>query len=70
MAKGAMPNLQRLVIKSCLFVCRPPVELWSLTGLRDVEVLHPCPLLKNVLQQLQTRDECKLQVNPPLDTTM
>ena len=70
MAKGAMPSLQRLVIKRCLFVCRPPVELWSLTGLQDVEVLHPCPLLKKVLQQLQTRDECKLQVDPPLDTTM
>ena len=70
MAKGAMPSLQRLVIERCLFVCRPPVELWSLTGLQDVEVLHPCSKLANVLQQLQTRDGCKFQVYPPLDATM
>ena len=72
MAKGAMPSLQRLVIERCLFVCLPPVELWSLTGLQDVEVLYPCSKLANVLQQLQTRDGCKfqLQVYPPLDPTM
>nr|XP_023902034.1 disease resistance protein RPP13-like [Quercus suber] len=58
MAKGAMPSLQRLVIERCLFDCVPPVELWSLTGLQDVEVLHPCSKLTNVLQQLQTRDGC------------
>ncbi|KAM3704044.1 hypothetical protein ACJW30_04G146500 [Castanea mollissima] len=60
MAKGAMPSLQRLVIERCLFVCRPPVELWFLTGLQDVEVSRPCSTLANVLQQLQTRDGCKL----------
>lgn len=70
MAKGAMPSLQRLVIERCLFDCVPPVELWSLTGLQDVEVLHPCSKLTNVLQQLQTRDGCKFQVYPPLDPTM
>ncbi|KAM3751855.1 hypothetical protein ACB098_04G142800 [Castanea mollissima] len=76
MARGAMPSLQRLVIERCLFVCRPPVELWSLTPLQDVEVLHPCSKLanvlqqENVLQQLQTRDGCKLRVYPPLDPTM
>ncbi|KAK7853407.1 putative late blight resistance protein like protein r1b-8 [Quercus suber] len=70
MVKGAMPSLQRLVIERCLFVCQPPEELWSLTVLPDVEVLHPCPQLANVLQQLQTRDGYKLQVYPPLDPTM
>ncbi|KAK7851952.1 putative late blight resistance protein like protein r1b-16 [Quercus suber] len=70
MAKGAMPSLQRLVIERCLFVCLPPVELWSLPGLQDVEVLHPCSKFANVLQQLQTRDGRKFQVYPPLDPTM
>ena len=64
MEKGAMPRLQRLVLERCQFCIMPP-ELWCLSALRDVEVLHPNPELAKVLQQLQMRDGCKLQVSLP-----
>ena len=65
MEKGAMPNLQRLVIERCDFDIMPPKELWCLTALRDVEVLYPSQKLAKMLQKLRTRDGCKLQVYPP-----
>ncbi|XP_030941906.1 late blight resistance protein R1-A-like [Quercus lobata] len=67
MEKGAMPRLQRLVIERCNFKTMPLDELWCLSALRDVEVLHPDPELANMLRQLQMRDGCKLQVYPPLN---
>ena len=67
--KGAMPRLQRLVINRCEFFYMPPDELCCLTALRDVEVLHPSLKLAKMVQQLQMRDGCKLQVYPPLDST-
>ncbi|XP_030942593.1 disease resistance protein RPP13-like [Quercus lobata] len=67
--RGAMPRLQRLVINRCEFFYMPPDELCCLTALRDVEVLHPSVKLANMVQQLQMRDGCKLQVYPPLDST-
>ncbi|XP_030942866.1 putative disease resistance RPP13-like protein 3 [Quercus lobata] len=69
MGKGAMPRLQRLVIKRCEFFYMPPDELCCLTVLRDVEVLHPSLKLAKIVQQLQMRGGCKLQVYPPLDST-
>ena len=69
MGQGAMPNLQRLVIERCQFFLMLPDELWCLSALRDVEVLHPNPFLAKELQQLQMRDGCKLHVYPPLDPT-
>ncbi|KAF3945557.1 hypothetical protein CMV_028080 [Castanea mollissima] len=70
MGKGAMPNLQRLVIERCDFCYMSPDELRSLTALKDVEVLYPYEGLKCLLHlwQLHMRDECKLQVYPPLQT--
>ena len=67
MEKGAMPRLQRLVIERCNFKTMPLDELWCLSALSDVEVLHPDPELANMLRQLQMRDGCKLQVYPPLN---
>ena len=67
MEKGAMPRLQRLVIERCKFKTMPLDELWCLSALRDVEVLHPDPELANMLRQLQMRDGCKLQVYLPLN---
>ncbi|KAF3951133.1 hypothetical protein CMV_023186 [Castanea mollissima] len=49
MEKGAMPRLQRLVIERCNFKTMPLDELWCLSALRDVEVLHPDPELANML---------------------
>ena len=68
MKKGAMPRLQHLVIERCDFFVIPLDELCCLSALRDVEVLHPDPKLADMLQQLQMRDGCKLQVNPPLES--
>ncbi|XP_030941901.1 putative late blight resistance protein homolog R1B-8 [Quercus lobata] len=65
LGQGAMPNLQRLVIERTS--CMLPDELWCLSALRDVEVLHPGPVLAKRLRQLQMRDGCKLHVYPPLD---
>ena len=67
MEKGAMPRLQRLVIERCNFKTMPLDQLWCLSALREVEVLHPDPELANMLRQLQMRDGCKLQVYPPLN---
>ncbi|XP_075673146.1 disease resistance protein RPP13-like [Castanea sativa] len=69
MGQGAMPNLQRLVIESCVLFCMLPNELWCLSALRDVEVLHPGPELVEWLQMLQMRGGCKLHVYPPLNPT-
>ena len=49
MGKGAMPNLQRLVIERCDFCYMSPDELRSLTALRDLEVLYPYEGLKSLL---------------------
>ncbi|XP_030941872.1 putative late blight resistance protein homolog R1B-23 [Quercus lobata] len=71
MGKGAMPNLQRLVIERCDFCCMSPDGLRSLTALRDVEVLYPYGGQKRMLHlwQLHMRDGCKLHVYPPLQST-
>ena len=69
MQKGAMSSLQRLVLDRCKFSIMPPDELSCLTTLRDVEVSHPSPKLAKMLQQLEMRDGCKLQVYPPLHPT-
>ncbi|KAL4601008.1 hypothetical protein ACB092_11G241000 [Castanea dentata] len=66
MQRGAMPKLQHLVIDHCKYLNTLPNELWSLTALRDVEVLYPCVTLARKLHQLQMKSECKLQVYPPL----
>nr|XP_023919183.1 disease resistance protein RPP13-like [Quercus suber] len=70
MMKGAMPRLQRLVIERCNFFKMPPDELWCLSALRDVEVLHPDQDLANMLRHLQMRDGCELQVYPPLNSSL
>ena len=69
MGEGAMPNLQRLVIESCQSFGMLPDELWCLSALRDVEVLHPNQDFAMRLRQLQMRDGCKLHVYPPLNPT-
>ena len=69
MGEGAMPNLQRLVIESCQSFGMLPDELWCLSALRDVEVLHPNQDFAMRLRQLQMRDGCKLHVYPPLQST-
>ena len=67
MGKGTMPWLQRLVLDRCQFNKMPLDELWCLSALRDLEVLHPDPKLAERLQQLKMRDGCKLYVYPPLN---
>ena len=67
LGQGAMPNLQRLVIGRTF--CMLPDELWCLSALRDVEVLHPNQDFAMRLRQLQMRDGCKLHVYPPLNPT-
>ena len=69
MEKGTMPRLQRLILERCRF-CIMPLELWCLSALRDVEVLHPNPELAKMLRQLQMRDGCKLQVSPHLNSSL
>ena len=66
MQRGAMSKLQHLVIDNCEYLNTLPDELWSLTSLRDVEVLYPSGTLARKLRQLQMKSECKLQVYPPL----
>nr|POE79142.1 putative disease resistance protein [Quercus suber] len=68
MGKGAMPSLQRLVIERCQFAYMPPDELRCLTALRDVEVLYPSQKLAKMLQQLQMRNGCNVQVYPLVET--
>ena len=70
MKNGAMPRLQRLIIERCNFFKMPPDELWCLSALRDVEVLHPDQDLANMLRNLQMRDGCELQVYPPLNSSL
>ncbi|KAK7859212.1 late blight resistance protein r1-a [Quercus suber] len=67
MGTGAMPSLQRLIIQHCEVHIPLPDELWRLTTVRDVEVIYPSRNVARMLQQLQMRDGCKLQVYPPLD---
>ncbi|GMY18833.1 putative late blight resistance protein homolog R1B-16 [Fagus crenata] len=69
LGRGAMPRLQHLVIDNCNLLNMLPDELWSLTALRDVEVLYPSKDLAEKLQQLRMKSECKLQVYPPLDAS-
>jgi hypothetical protein len=66
LGRGAMPMLQHLVIDNCNLLNMLPDELWSLTALRDVEVLYPSKDLAKKLRQLQMKSECQLQVYPPL----
>ncbi|GMY21884.1 putative late blight resistance protein homolog R1B-16 [Fagus crenata] len=66
LGRGAMPKLRHLVIDNCNFLNMLPKELWSLTDLRDVEVLYPSEDLAEKLRQLRMKSECKLQVYPPL----
>ena len=68
--KGAMPRLQRLVLERCSFDMIHVEEICCLTALRDVEVLHPDSKLVEMLRQLQMRDGCKLQVYPPLNSSL
>ena len=70
MEKGAMPRLQRLVLERCRFDMIHVEEIYCLTALRDVEVLDPDPKLVEMLRQLQMRDGCKLQVSPPLNSSL
>nr|POE99643.1 putative disease resistance protein [Quercus suber] len=70
MEKGAMPRLQRLVLERCRFDMIHMEEICCLTALRDVEALHPDSRLKKMLRQLQMRDGCKLQVYPPLNSSL
>jgi hypothetical protein len=67
LGKGAMPSLRRLVIDCCPLLVFPE-DLWCLTALRDVQVLQPSPELANMLQRLQMKNGCKLQVYPPLES--
>ncbi|XP_030934397.1 putative late blight resistance protein homolog R1B-17 [Quercus lobata] len=70
LGKGAMPSLRRLVINNCPSLIMRPEELWCLTALQDLEVLHPSEEMAKTLQGLQMKKNgCKLQVNPPLDAT-
>ena len=69
LGKGAMPSLRRLVINNNPSLIMRPEELWSLTALRDLEVLHPSKEMAKTLLVLQMKNGCKLQVNPPLDAT-
>ena len=70
MEKGAMPRLQRLVLERCRFDMIHVEEICCLTALRDVEVLDPDSKLVVMLRQLQMRDGCKLQVSPPLNSSL
>ena len=65
MEGGAMQSLERLVIKRCDFHIEPPSELWCLTALQDVEVLHPLENLARMLLQFRPRDGCMLRVYQP-----
>ena len=67
---GAMPSLQRLNIEHCRFNYAAAKSILCLTALRDVEILHPSPILAKIVQQLQMRDGCKLQVYPPPEPTI
>ncbi|XP_027351456.1 putative disease resistance RPP13-like protein 3 [Abrus precatorius] len=58
--KGAMPCLQNLVIKNCRWLEEIPEELWSLTTLREAQVLNPNKELSDRLRNVELKNGCKL----------
>ncbi|KAL2959471.1 hypothetical protein AAZX31_18G268500 [Glycine max] len=62
--KGSMPRIRRLDVRSCKSLTELPKELWSLTSLREVQVLWPCTELVKRLQNLVVNNGCKLVVYP------
>ncbi|XP_059436077.1 putative disease resistance RPP13-like protein 3 [Corylus avellana] len=60
--EGAMTCLRYLVIESCRELTMLPPELWSLTALQKVEVLHPNSELEQMLRELQMTFRCKLVI--------
>ncbi|KAK7340854.1 hypothetical protein VNO77_21570 [Canavalia gladiata] len=64
--RGSMPHFRRLVLKSCKSLTELPKELWSLTTLREVQVLWPCTELAGTIRNLQLKNGCKLHIYPLL----
>ncbi|KAG4922900.1 hypothetical protein JHK82_051879 [Glycine max] len=62
--KGSMPRIRRLDVRSCKSLTELPKELWSLTSLREVQVLWPCTELVKRLQNLVVNNGCKVVVYP------
>jgi Leucine-rich repeat (LRR) protein len=63
--RGAMPCLKHLVIKRCIELTMLPSNLWSLTALRDVEILWSTSELAKMLREMQMKVEFKLLIYPP-----
>ncbi|XP_059462087.1 putative late blight resistance protein homolog R1B-14 [Corylus avellana] len=66
--RGAMPCLKHLVIKQCIELTELPSNLWSLTALRDVELLWSTSDLGKMLWEMQMKVGFNLLVYPPAST--
>ncbi|XP_028753218.1 putative disease resistance RPP13-like protein 3 [Neltuma alba] len=64
--KDVMPCLRRLVIEDCCRLAALPDELWSLTFLREVQLIVPSESLKMQLQSRPMRDGCNLIISEGL----
>nr|XP_007131451.1 hypothetical protein PHAVU_011G014500g [Phaseolus vulgaris]ESW03445.1 hypothetical protein PHAVU_011G014500g [Phaseolus vulgaris] len=53
---GAMSRLQRVIINDCERLDDLPHELWSLSGLRKVQVMKPSEKMANMLRNLEIND--------------
>jgi len=59
---GAMSMLQNVVINNCGMLDDLPNELWSLSGLRKVQVKHPSPRMADMLRNLEINSGCQLVI--------
>ncbi|XP_028797485.1 putative disease resistance RPP13-like protein 3 [Neltuma alba] len=63
LGKDVMPCLRRLVIENCWLFTSLPNELWSLTSLREVQVIQPSKSLEMQLQSQPMREGCNLTIS-------
>ncbi|XP_015952839.1 putative disease resistance RPP13-like protein 3 [Arachis duranensis] len=63
LGNGAMPCLQTLLIKECTRLDQLPQQLWSLTSLRQVQVVIPSQALSHALANLEMKDGCELIIS-------
>ncbi|MED6200010.1 hypothetical protein PIB30_081198 [Stylosanthes scabra] len=62
LGNGAMPCLQKLLIKDSERLDSLPDEVWSLNSLRQVQVVRPSQALSLELANLEKKDGCDLVI--------
>ncbi|XP_027910598.1 disease resistance protein RPP13-like [Vigna unguiculata] len=63
LGNGAMPKLQKVVIFNCDRLNDLPNELWSLSGLRKVQVRKPSEQMACMLRNLEVNNGVQLFIN-------